>query len=90
MFSGQIVFSTSETQDTQGIPQLKPDKFIFIFNRSTVVLLLENGAYPENVCILYCQIKLAVFLTFYVFGSCFRMLALCSSHPYFRFFFLSS
>ena len=34
-------------------PQQKPDKYIFIFHRLNVVLLLEKGAYPENSHVLY-------------------------------------
>ena len=49
--------------------QMEPDKYIFIFHRLTVVLLLQKGVYPEiRICfvlsnylsfspyVLYCQI----------------------------------
>ena len=34
-----------------------------------------GGFSPNFAHVLYCQIKLAFFLTVYLFGSCFRMLA---------------
>ena len=40
-----------------------------------VVLLLGKGAYPQNSHVLFCHIKLAFRLTFYLFGSSFRLLA---------------
>jgi len=36
-----------------------------IFYHLTVVLSVEKGAYPENVHILYCHIKLAFLLTWW-------------------------
>ena len=47
----------------------------------TVVFPLEKEAYPEHSDVLWCHIKLAFLLTFYVFGSCIRTLsAILVSH----------
>ena len=40
----------------------------------------RKGAYLENLPVLYCHIK---FLTVYVFGSCFRVLAAVLVSDYF-------
>ena len=42
--------------------------YISIYHRLTVILSLKKGAYPENVFVLHCHIKLASLLTIYVFG----------------------
>ena len=36
----------------------------------SVVLSLEKGAYPENLHVLHCSIKIMFFLTICVFGYC--------------------
>ena len=39
------------------------------------IFLLFNCCLTENLHVLHCHIKLALILTVYLFGSCFRMMA---------------
>ena len=41
----------------------------------SVVLLFEKREYPQNLHAVFCPNKQRYFEPFYVFGSCFRMLA---------------
>ena len=41
-------FGRIQTLEASKTPQLKPAKYIFIFNRLIVALSLEKMAYPEN------------------------------------------
>ena len=52
-------------------PQQKitEDKYIFIFDLLAVVLSIEKWAYHETSHVMYCHVKLAFFLTYYVFGA---------------------
>ena len=54
---------------------LQPGKYnIFIYHRLTVMQLWKRGL-PQNICTFFTVPLLAFFLTIYVFGSCFRKLA---------------
>ena len=66
--------NSNSLPNTRSTTQQKPDKHSSIFSPFNccliVVLSLVKGAYPEHLHVLYCHIKLAFFLTFYLFGSC--------------------
>ena len=65
--------------------------YLSSFSISVFRVCLEecwHHAYPENLHVLYCHVKLAFFVTCYVFGSCFRMLAVILVSDFLIFFIL--
>ena len=70
-----VVFCSEWFPNTRYTPQKKPNKYFFIFASGFCFAVWKRGLTPKFSHFLYCYIKLAFFLTFYVSGSCFRKLA---------------
>ena len=80
----ELSFKPLSLLNARNTPQLKPDKYIFMFSSFncclTIVLSLEKGARPEIWHVLFCRINLAfLFSFFFLFFFSFFFLLLFSS-----------